>query len=495
MRLRVSSYLLRIVVATLGCLLAIPSELSAQGAGTKGDKAVYSGTTTSSIVGSSAYVDATAFQTGGSTDICAIINAALQTLLAAGGVVDARGIQNPTAGGPLECAPNATPWLQKSGSSYVFTTTPADILLPPANICIQTPWIVPDKTRVIGVGIFGTNGTVIWPTYGGQPSGCSGNFSDNENPQDPGIIYMGFSGIPPVNYPPSPAPCPNSNICTGVVIENLQLDGAALPTSSLLEGIENFNSGAGSYIDQVSFPSIPNVDYDNFAPAATLSNLSITVATGNGNAQCVLLDVPSGVSSAHGVSCIGVPDVLGVRVGAMSTSIEDTHFESMKNGIDWGDLDPSQSDVVINATGSAGIQHVVYLDNAFTTAGKADVVLLAIDSGCNGCGGVHPFTIYDNVTDTQVYNPLSASNDTDQSVGLYVLGEALLPNPYYAFTRFSTSPSFQTWGQGHGAPSNSTPSCAAGSIYSNTASTFASAPDTIYVCTTVSGATRWVPLI
>jgi hypothetical protein len=76
--------------------------------GATGNKAVYA--TPTNIVGSSAYVDAAAFQSG--NDICTTINAALQVLPLTGGVVDARGVQTtPTPGHSLVCNANETPWL------------------------------------------------------------------------------------------------------------------------------------------------------------------------------------------------------------------------------------------------------------------------------------------------------------------------------------------------------------------------------------------------
>jgi len=162
-------------------MLAISPEMSAQISNSEGTKAVYNGTTVSTIVGSTEYVDATAWQ-GTSNDICYIIYQALthgSYYAPTGVVVDARGIHNTnlaTNGNYLTCAQYTSPWLQGSGSSYsFFTSTPTTILLPSASICITSPWIMPNAARLIGAGEFGPYGTVI---YAGDynpnpPAGCS----------------------------------------------------------------------------------------------------------------------------------------------------------------------------------------------------------------------------------------------------------------------------------------------------------------------------------
>lgn len=455
--------------------------------GATGNKAVYA--TPTNIVGSSAYVDAAAFQSG--NDICTTINAALQVLPLTGGVVDARGVQTtPTPGHSLVCNANETPWLQSNGTGgYKFTTTPADILLPRATICLLTPWIIPDQTRVIGVGVFGSNGTVI-------SGGCSGGFLDNENPTNPSMIYMGYSGIPSgtPTYP-SP-PCPTSNTCTGVAVENLLLDGEFMTTQ--VNGIVNSNSGDLSYVNQVGFPYIGLTALLASAPgAAKYTNLTASTnnAAGPGSV-CVSLAQTNGVSGVHGMTCTGTsPQSTGLASNAQSNSIEDIHLETLPDGILLGATGNSQGNVVINVEGAVHMTNVVHLSNAYTTSGVADVALLAIASGCSGCGGLHPNTIQDDVTSTTLTNPLSAPNYTDQSVGLYVLGESVNASSS-EYSRFSTSPRIQTWAVGSTAPVNATPNCAPGSLYSNTGATYGfGSPNTIYVCYLVSGIPTWTPLI
>jgi hypothetical protein len=195
------------------------------------------------------------------------------------------------------------------------------------------------------------------------------------------------------------------------------------------------------------------------------------------------------------MTCTGTaPQPTGLASNAQSNSIKDTHLESLPNGIWLGASGPSQSNLVINTEGAIGMTNVVHLSNAYTNSGAADVALLAIVSGCFGCS-TNPVTIQDDVTGTALTNPLSVANATDQSVGLYVLGESVNSNGG-EYSRFSTSPRIQTWGSGSAPPVNTSPNCAPGSIYSNTGATFGSgSPNTIYACYLVSGIPTWTPLI
>lgn len=536
MRLRMSSYLLGgIIVATLGYMLTNSPEMSAQSAGSKGDKAVYFGTTVSTIHGSTAYVDATAWQ-GTSNDICHIINQALVngSFPTAGVVIDARGIQNTAGGGAfLTCANDTTPWLQKPGSSYVYTRTPAVILLPSANICITTPWIIPDQTRVIGAGEFGPFGTVIWAANGSNPPGCSGigsNFSDANSSTSPSIIYMGFNGTPKitstVNYPS--APCPNTT-CTDVGVKDIQLVGEAMPTSSGLIGINNSASQPLSYIDQVEFSYIPGTGLTSGVPFARYTDLSASPNTsGVAGTLCLALVQPNGnpngqgVSGVHGFSCTppapSTTQVTGMTADGLSINNQDMHFEAATtNGLLIGANDSSQANLVINVTGSQDIAYttspsgctlgapgcsptggVVHLSNAQNdVGGNVDVALLAIASGCD-CADGQPTTILDDLTGNYLYDSgLAITVDTDRSVGLYVEGESFNRTPVVV-SRFTTSPSWQTWGVGIGAPPTSTnPVCKPGSLYSNTSATYGSgSPNTIYICMKPSptGAAQWYAL-
>jgi hypothetical protein len=282
---------------------------------TTGNKVVYS--SSSAITGSSAFVDATAFQFG-RTDICQIINAALQTLPpTTGGVVDARGIQN--AGNPLSCAANTTPWLQPNGTGgYTFTTTPADILLPMANICIVTPWIIPSQTRVFGVGMDASqNQTTISAYYTPNPTSCSftTNFSDGNVPtgDGPTMVYMGYNGTPSGSPPyPSP-PCGTPNVCTGIAVASLELNGQGPGSTYAVNGIANYNSDALGYIDQVSLYSLGGTGLVSSASGSTSSSIAaaytnLTASSGSSastGSECISLSQTSGLAEVHGLSCIG----------------------------------------------------------------------------------------------------------------------------------------------------------------------------------------------
>ncbi|MGA8489090.1 MAG: hypothetical protein WB711_01625 [Terriglobales bacterium] len=153
----------------LGLLLlwatASPVDLLAQ---VKGEKAVYQ--TSTQVSGTAAWVDASAFCTGGGTgncnganfDFCATLNAALAALLSnnispAGGVVDARGVlPAPLPSGSSEsCLSSPFPPSLHQANPY-----PIAILLPAYGISLNEingvrgsgSWVLPNNVKLVGVG-------------------------------------------------------------------------------------------------------------------------------------------------------------------------------------------------------------------------------------------------------------------------------------------------------------------------------------------------------
>src|SRR5260221_674900 len=131
------------------CWIGSPARIAAQctGSTTCGYNAVFnsSGTVTPSMT----FVDASVAAFAAS-DICTQIYNALsfaqnQSPPSTGVVIDARGITS----NPGSCGTNSTPWTQPTKPNI---TIPSTVLLPPGRINISTTWILPGRTRIVGLG-------------------------------------------------------------------------------------------------------------------------------------------------------------------------------------------------------------------------------------------------------------------------------------------------------------------------------------------------------
>jgi len=492
--------LLGTIVVFLGFLSVSPTRVEAQ---TTGDNAVYNASSMC-CAPSAAFIDASAFCTtaGACThtadDFCVVVNKALKALPLTGGVVDARNVVDPNNGEIFCSVAGETPWLQ----SGVFTTTPSEILLPPAFIYIQTPWILPDRTRIFGDGMLGTFGTFIWAAQGSQ-----GTFTGTE------MIYMGYNGTP-TGYPS--APCPNANICNGVSVENLTLNAQQQAYSGTeIGGIVNTNSEALSYVNQVAFADVLGTNLQVSAPnSGPYTDITFTACTGTpgqggcphgtvATTACVQLQGSTG--GFHGFTCIGGAGPTypaptgGVELNSSGNSIEDIHFEGIQDGVLIGNTTSAEGDVVFNVEGSnspsGNVTDVIHLcgpksasgGDCPTTTQVSDIALFGLTSG--GSPPPLPNTILDDVTGTTLSNPGTSSNDTDQCVGMYVLGELVAGSSSSGtaeYSRFTTSPRVPTWGVGNNVPGSSCSS--PGALYSNTGATFSNGVNTIFVCV----GTSWV---
>jgi hypothetical protein len=103
---------------------------------------------------SSAFIDASVFLGSGQNhgvDICDIVYGILSGRIKTssytntGAVIDARGL----SGTALTCT-KGSPWSE--GGVYVTQPSPSTILLPPGTITINSTWVLPNSTRVIGEG-------------------------------------------------------------------------------------------------------------------------------------------------------------------------------------------------------------------------------------------------------------------------------------------------------------------------------------------------------
>ena len=240
------------LVGNLALLLlwatASPVDLVAQ---SKREKAVYQ--TSTQVSGTAAWVDASAFCSNGGTgncsglDFCAIVNAALSSLLTtnispAGGVVDARGVlpAPPHNGNPESC--NSNPFPMPQANPYPIT-----ILLPAYGISLNEvngtgsgSWVLPNNVKLVGMG---TN-TVLQ----GTQYCCTG-----------AVIEMG----------PDPGQgnqCPSTY--SGIAVEHLQVN--TYDTG----GIDNECAGPSSYVNDV-----------RIAPVSQMSPTGISLKIGAGAAN------------------------------------------------------------------------------------------------------------------------------------------------------------------------------------------------------------------
>jgi hypothetical protein len=237
---------------TASALLFSPVLVTAQ----KGENAVY---ISSSITGSTAFIDASAFCGatgsgacgGAGTDVCTMIGTALSNYIrtSAGVVVDARGVIAPPNPGP---APQTCPNNPFAAISQT-NTVPIIVLLPASTINIKTAWTLPNNTRLVGEGSF----TVLQAL---SPC-CAG-----------AMIEM---GQPPL----SGQSCPSTPY-SGISIEHLKLTNPSGLTG--LGGIDNECAQTSSYVNDVGMSDLTGTGL-MIGPGATNSgpyaNVSFAAAS------------------------------------------------------------------------------------------------------------------------------------------------------------------------------------------------------------------------
>jgi hypothetical protein len=483
---------LRILLLTLFACCSLL--LSAQN---QGDNIVYGADGVLSH--SSAFIDAASFCTSTrclSDDFCSVLASALAKVPVNGGVVDARGVVPPPgSSGSSSCASNP----------FSGLTNPSTVLLPAARIIINQTWVLPDRTRIIGVSSPGGASTALVAA-----STLTGS-----------MIEMG--GQPPF--------CPGSS--TGVSVEHLRLDSTANTGANV---IHNGCSQDLSYVNDVSMivsttaTGTTGLLVDgNAANSGPYTNLSFS-ANGIGTClpcsgglctACVKLQVQT--RGLNVITCTGDQELSCTRgsmsaagdaaiyVQASNNSIKNVHVEGFWDAVEVGDSANVQNIVLSNiAGGSSGFGPVtntvhlcgpnsnqtgVYGPCDFNGGTVSDVTILNAVNASNQCRAV----IQDDVTGSTV--GLTAQPPNTRYVGSYVLGDKIGGG----YSRFTTSPSVQatnntcsgqsfevtdvpTWQVGSTTPGNSctTP----GAVYSNTAGTVGSS---VYVCTNATP-NVWAPL-
>lgn len=431
----------RRVYFTVAALIAFATLYSTAG-WAQGQNVVYNGSGTTT---SSAYLDASAFST--SSDICARINAALNAVTVAGTVVDARGITS-----SLTCTGTHTPWVDTNTITIAST-----VLLPAATIVINTGWTLPAGTRIIGEG--GGSDTSSAVTTIQASSTFASTF----------MISMGSS---------STTICP-ANVCNGISVENLRLDGQ----SKSITGVLNNYSQESSYVKHVTFyqingtglsvgPSSPGNPV-NSGPYSDLTCSFVSTAP----ASTTLCAVITGASTRgiHGMTCTNstaTKPSTAISVSGSNDSIEDVQMQGFVNGVAIGPRSSTSGILAKNITGSSGMTTTVIISNSFT---PSDIAIL----GVNANGATN--TIQDLSTTTTL------TSATDPIVATYMLGKSeSVSGTVTGHTRFTTSASVPSWVQGSVAP---TGTCKIGSLYSY--ATAASGTDALYVCVPSGSTTKW----
>jgi hypothetical protein len=444
-----------ILFLLLGASLSIPSDAQSQG-----DNAVYA--SNGGTVASQAFLDASMFIGTGSNfspTICGAIYGILSgTLLTPpqtfppGGVIDARGISGTSA---LTCAAGKTPW----NNGMTTVSTPSTILLPPTGatpIVISTMWVLPSNTHLIGVGdgIPGASNPGTWIQAESVFSGSS-------------MIQFGTSACQGAQGLPSS--------CSGISVEKLTLDGNGLSSSNQpIGGIANASVTGPTYVDHVGLYRILGTGLSVSGGASNSGPYTnITFNTGTSADSTTVCAQIYGVNTRgiRGLTCTsnGTPST-GVLLDASNNSIRDVSIDGFKDAIAVGEDFTAQSNILLNISnpGVVGITNLIHIcgNNSMqlspcpTYNTVTDLAIIGVSTPPFNCpGGLTcvdgDSTIKDDVTGTFL------STQTDDHVGMYVLGESASSG----YSRFTTSPRVQTWGFGTAGPQGS---CRRGSLYSCT---------------------------
>ena len=419
-----------------------------------GEKAVCStgGCSQADLESSSAIIDASAVSSSTST-ICGQIGAAYGELPPAGGVIDARGVPG-QSGLSLICKSNETPW------STLKTIPPATILLPVGTITMSLSWVLPNQTRLIGVGTGTTNcplGTCYATTI--TNSSTTGY-----------MLTMGSSSF-----------CASG--CTGITIENLTLT----TSSTNVGGIQNQYAGQGSYVSHVGMNGVQGIGLQVTNPSSgpvysqnsgPYSDISFNVSGGTAKTTCIQILNVGGTKGIHRITCNSgnTSAQAAIELDSSSNSVEDVLITGFQDGILIGANGSAQGNSIINvtdATPSTQDEATIYISSNYTVT---DLSITGINNSCSGTG-CHSYTLVDNV------GQINLLATTDPNLGMYVIGSN---SAGFAFGRFTTSPSAPSWTVGSLAPSPKSP-CTRGSIYSNTGGS----PGSLWVCALLSGVATW----
>jgi hypothetical protein len=397
----------------------------------EGNSVVYDSSTCCSY--SSAYVDASMWgNTTNKVGFCSILASALGALPSSGGVVDARGVN--ASNSTMQCVGSTTPW------STLSAAVPATILLPAGKIQINASWVVPNQTRLIGVG---PGVTIIQ---------AATNLSA-------AILQMGstqtLSGY-------KFAPCGTTNVCNGIGIESLTLDAHG---NTVLYGIENTYAQELSYVKHVDLTGMTGTGLyvasggQNSGP---FNDLTVTMAVNS--AECAQISQVN-TRGIHGMHCTGDGSGTGIYLDGSNNTVENVYFSALADGIQVGANENAQSNVLFNIRGDGTVTTVISLSTAHTVT---DIAMMNAGNGGSGT------TIQDSLTGTTL---------TDPYIGIYAIGRA----SGGGYSRFTTSQNTANWTVASAAPPSTCSSNLIGSLYTNTGSS----GSTLYVCIKPSSSPTW----
>lgn len=431
-----------------------------------------------------AIVDATQFS---GNDLCAMINNVFikyypgtpgTSGTASGVVIDARGVS------ALNCSSAVNPWANlitaetAANGSTAFSNI---VLLPAGMITIQTPWLLPSFTHLIGQG---PATTVIQAASG---------LGSND------MIDMGTEMTPP-----SSNPCYDSTSgtwdCPGIVIEHLGLVG-----NSSANGIVNCCAQELSRVNDVSISTVATALWlsDQFSQnSGPYTNLTIS-----GVNQCLKIGPASNnykmINSrgVHGLTCsISNPPGAAITIDGPNNSLEDISISisgsSAQDGILIWSQGPAQGNTLFNIQGSGtGLKNVIHVKSTGPTGPASgaqncpyytsnlgnSVASFVCDLTIFGIAGTGTSTVQDDLTGTTI---------TDSTLSMYILGEYVgTKSSSFGYSRLTTATASSNtnatpWLVGATAPSSS---CAVGTIYSCTGCT---APaGALYEC--MGGGSTW----
>jgi hypothetical protein len=377
-----------IVAALVYCLSAFPILANAQG--TESQNAVCSSTSgCSTTVGSSGFFDASMFLPPNSTqatDICDALyglfsgRRGFPAYPSTGAVVDARGISGTTN---LTCT-KGSPWTE----STTTVNVPSTILFPPGTIVIPTTWVLPPNTKLIGVGDNIGSGTTIQAKASSFQTGTA-------------MIQFGASSL-----------C--TSACTGISVENLNLDGHG----QAIGGIANGFSQDLSYVDHVSLYQILGTGLSvsgNAKNSGPYSNITFDLggASGSSLTHCASINGLTSTRGIRNLTCISESNDLpaAVLLDSSNNLLKDVSIAGFYDGILVGANAPAQSNVLVNIVGDTSTCQPVCPNpiraihiSSNKTSGNNNVSDLSIMGVANDAPP-GPYTISDDLTGTQITDP------------------------------------------------------------------------------------------
>lgn len=327
--------------------------------------------------------------------------------------------------------------------------------------------MLPPNTRIVGEGVGPGATTSAAPITTLQAASTfSGDMIDMGDPAGSTTSICGSSA--------------STANCKGIILEHLALD--AHNVSTVVNAVFNGFAQELNSVHDVKILNVPSGGYGLTIAGQGAVGISKGTADNsgpysqiyfNGSGTCVNVNGPYGIRRIFGLTCIGNSSSNAVLLDGGNTTIQDIFISGYSTGILIGSRGTtySQNDLLFNVKGDTNVSKVVDIK---TASAPTDITLMGITSYATS--GI--YTIYDEVMGAHL---------SEQTVGLYILGE---PTPgAQGFSRFTTSSSLPTWFVG---PSGVTACSSPGSLYSITAPISSGA--TLYECIAGNSADYWYGL-